>query len=211
MDRVVSSLQTPPDWDEDERPRRDPFRRLAEMSEGVSPGYAGIVFGKNPLTLFSHIAAFLAMPARMAVGIVCIENTPDAIMSEIISCVSGIPADYLRQGLVPPPLFAALNTALSRIFKARLYFSYPMATDLESAISLTRWLKRRYRIEAMMIDSIEALTNVLADRTTLLRICEELQDICKNLGLCLVATCRSVGVYKSLGIADAIDADCYEW
>jgi len=126
LDRVVSSLRTSPDWNEDEKPRRTPFRRLTEMSEGVSPGYTAIIYGKDALPLFAHIAAFLAMPARMSIRVICIEQTPDAVMSEIISCVSGIPAEYVRAGHIPPPLFGTLTTALARIYHARLYFSHPM-------------------------------------------------------------------------------------
>lgn len=211
MDRVVSSLQTPPDWDEDERPGRDPFRRLAEMSKGVSPGYAGIVFGKNRLTLFSHIAAFLAMPARMAVGIVCIERPPDAVMSEIIACVSGIPADYMRQRRVPPPLFPTLNIALSRIYHARLFFIRPDHPDVSGVHLMSAWLKRRHKVKVLMVDSIEAVANACGDRKALLGRIVQLQAIAENLGLCLVATSRSAGIDGSLEKGATFDSDGYEW
>src|SRR5208337_4410738 len=123
LDRVFSSLRTPPDWDEAEKPRRTPFRRLAAMSEGVSPGYTAIVCGQDPFPLFCYIAAFLSVPARMSVGVICCENTPDVVVSEMVSCVSGIPSHCMREGRVPPPLFGTLNIALSQIHKARLYFS----------------------------------------------------------------------------------------
>ena len=86
------------------------------MSEGVFPGYTAILCGKDPMPLFAHIAAFLAVPARMSVGVVCVEHTPDSVTAEIISCVGGIPPHYLRERKVPPPLFPTLNTALSRIY-----------------------------------------------------------------------------------------------
>ena len=95
MDRVVLSLRTPPDWDEDERPLRTPFRRLARLSEGVSQGYTAVIYGSDPLPLFAHTAAFLAVPARMSVGVLCVEHTPDEVMSEIIACIGGIPVCYL--------------------------------------------------------------------------------------------------------------------
>ena len=104
MDRVVSALRTSPDWGDDERPQRTPFRRLARMSEGVSPGYTAILYGKQPLALFSHIVAFLAVPARMSIGVICIEQTPDAVMTEMISCVSGIPAGCMRQRFGATPI-----------------------------------------------------------------------------------------------------------
>ena len=210
LDRVFSSLRTPPDWNEGERPRKTPFRRLAQMSEGVSPGYTAILYGKDSLPLFAHVAAFLVMPARMSVGVVCVERTPDAVMTEIISCVSGIPPYYLRERRVPPPLFATLNIALSRIYHAHLYFSKPEA-DMRSIYSLAAWLKRRHGVKVLMIDSIEGLTNAPADRTTLLRTNQELQGIAHNLGLCLVAASHSIGIYKSLRRGAVVDADGYEW
>ena len=48
MDRVVSTLRTALDYEEDERPLRTPLRRLARMSEGVFPGYTAILCGKDP-------------------------------------------------------------------------------------------------------------------------------------------------------------------
>jgi replicative DNA helicase len=161
--------------------------------------------------LFSHLAAFLSVLARMFVGIICIEHTPDAVMGEMISCVSGIPAGCMRQRFVPPPLFATLNIALSRIHKARLYFSHPVAMDMKSINSLARWMKGRCGIKVLMVDSIEGLTNAPADRTTLLRTTEELQRIAHNLGLCLVAASHSIDIYKSLHRGAVIDADGYEW
>jgi replicative DNA helicase len=181
------------------------------MSGGVSPGYATIISGKEPLPLFCHFAAFLSVPARLSVGVVCVEHTPDAVMSEIISCVGGIPPHYLRERKVPPPLFGTLNIALSRIYKARLCFSNPIATDTKSVNSLARWLKRRYGIKVLMIDSIEALTNAPADRTIVLRAIGQLQGIAENLGLRLVATCRTGSIYKPLQKGVFIDADGYEW
>jgi replicative DNA helicase len=181
------------------------------MREGVSPGYTAILFGNDPLPLFSHIAAYLSVPARMSVGIVCIENQPDAMMLEMISCVSGIPSHYLRERKVPPPLFSALNIALSRIYNARLFFSPPVATDLKSINSLVYWLKRRYGIKVLMLDSIETLANARGERTALLRTSEALQEICENLGLCFVATSRTASIYKSLRKGAVIDADGYEW
>lgn len=211
IDRVVSALRTMPDWNEGERPRRTPFRLLATICEGVSPGYAVILHGKNPLPLFSRIAAYLSVPARMSVGVICIENPPDALMAEIISCVGRIPAEYLRTGYVPPPLFGALNTALSRIHKSRLHFSRPTATDIKSINSLASWLKRKCGIKVLMLDSTEAVANAGEDRTTLRRTSEQIQAIAENLGLCLVATCRKGSIYKSLQKGVVIDADGCEF
>lgn len=211
MDRVVSSLRTAPGWNESERRRRTPFRRLAAMSEGVSPGYMAVVYGKNPLPLFAHIAAFLAMPARMSVGVVCVEHTPDFVMSEIISSVGGIPPLYLRKREVPPPLFATLNIALSRIYDTRLCFSNPIATNMKGATSLARWLKRRYQIKVLMVDSIEGIANARGDRTAVLRTSETLQELCEDLGFCVVATSRTASIYKSLRRGAIIDSDGYDW
>ena len=211
MDRVVSSLRTAPYWDENERPRRDPFRRLAAMSEGVSPGYTAIVCGKDPFPLFCHVAAFLSVPARMSVGVICRENTPDVVMSEMISCVSGIPPYYLRERKVPPPLFATLNTTLSQIYDAPLYFSHSEKANPKSIYSLARRLKRRYQIRVLMIDSLESCAGTDANRSALLRTSEELQAITESFGLCLMATSRSHSIYKSLRRGAVINADGYEW
>lgn len=62
-----------------------------------------------------------------------------------------------------------------------------------------------------MIDSTEGLMNAPADRTTLLRTSEQLQDICENLGLCLVATCGTLGINKSLRKSVVVAADGYGW
>ena len=179
------------------------------MSEGVSPGYTAIVCGKDPFPLFCYIAAFLSVPARMSVGVICCENTPDVVVSEMASCVSGIPSHYMREGRVPPPLFGTLNIALSQIHKARLYFSQPMATDMKSINSLARWLKGRSGIKVLMTDSIEFLSKS-TERSALLRTSEQLQAITENLGLCLVATSRTGSIYELMQKGTVIDSDGYE-
>jgi hypothetical protein len=64
LDRMVSCLQTPSDWDYNEKPRRTPFRRLARISEGVSPGYTAIVFGKEPSAFVLTYRGVLICPGE---------------------------------------------------------------------------------------------------------------------------------------------------
>jgi len=77
--------------------------------------------------------------------------------------------------------------------------------------SLVRWLKRKYGIRVLMVDSVESLANASGDRAPLLRASEQLQAVAENLGLCLVAASHSMGIYKSVRQGAVIDADGYEW
>jgi hypothetical protein len=90
-----------------------------------------ILFGSSPCQRLLTSERFCLSPQGCASGVVCVENAFEAIASEIISCMNGIPPDYLQR-----PSFPAPYIAFSRIYDAHLPFHNLMGTNTKSIDSL---------------------------------------------------------------------------
>jgi replicative DNA helicase len=175
-------------YEENEEAHLQDFSQVAKATQNLIPGCSAIVLGSMPKPVLCAVAAYLAVERKARILVLCLKESPEHLIVEMLSYLSGIPKSKMFTYRIAPPYFPVFNDSCSLLYEAELSFCQLSGHNLQSLKDTLRSNRIAHRSEIVVVDELSLIGGVSASYS-LLALSAELQSIARSDTVTAIAGC----------------------